>query len=416
MAKKCAMVMLLGVAAVILLAANQTSADDITLSTLLPNGGGYWEPGTNLDDIVNTNTRYVGIGTTAPGQKLDINTVSSATDDAIVRTSSRNTKHSGMQLYSYDANGAYTGGWAIVKTPTGALEINRDASTENLASENAITIKNDTTVNVGIGTAAPKEQLQIGDRWTFHNGVIHKAIGYNFYRGGNPVRDRKILEDQSAAIMFNANGDIFLETSVSGSADSEINWIHAVSVLNNNGFVGINKLIPSATLDVGGNIKASLNNVGTGQGMKWRPSTMEIGYDVAELYDAAEDVEPADVLIVGPEGKLIRSTQPYDHRVAGIVSESPAILFEGSQLEIAPKPFKFQKGKKPPLALAGRALCRVTAEAGKIHPGDLLVTSSTPGCAMKADMDKLKPGMVIGKALDSFEKGKGKIRVLIASG
>ena len=37
-----------------------------------------------------------------------------------------------------------------------------------------------------------------------------------------------------------------------------------------------------------------------------------------------------------------------------------------------------------PLAVIGIVPCKVTAEAGPIVAGDLLVTSSTPGHAMKA--------------------------------
>ena len=96
-----------------------------------------------------------------------------------------------------------------------------------------------------------------------------------------------------------------------------------------------------------------------------------------------------------------------------IVSEAPAILFEGSQLQVAPQPFTFKKGKKPPLALAGRVACKVTAENGPIKHGDLLVTSAKPGYAMRVDLDKLRPGMVLGKALESLQEGEGKITVLI---
>ncbi|MCH8981558.1 hypothetical protein IH922_06010 [candidate division KSB1 bacterium] len=55
--------------------------------------------------------------------------------------------------------------------------------------------------------------------------------------------------------------------------------------------------------------------------------------------------------------------------------------------------------------------CKVSAENGAIRPGDLLVTSSLPGHAMRDD----KPGVgtVLGKALGSLNSGTGVIRVLV---
>jgi hypothetical protein len=44
--------------------------------------------------------------------------------------------------------------------------------------------------------------------------------------------------------------------------------------------------------------------------------------------------------------------------------------------------------------------------------GDLMVTSSIPGVAMKADRDKVKAGQILGKALQGYNgNGIGKINV-----
>ena len=67
-----------------------------------------------------------------------------------------------------------------------------------------------------------------------------------------------------------------------------------------------------------------------------------------------------------------------------------------------------------PIALAGRVPCKVTDENGPIRRGDLLTTSSTPGHAMRADIDSFdKIGSVIGKALEPMESGTGVIEVLV---
>jgi hypothetical protein len=56
---------------------------------------------------------------------------------------------------------------------------------------------------------------------------------------------------------------------------------------------------------------------------------------------------------------------------------------------------------------------KVDASYGSIRPGDLLVSSPTPGYAMKAS-DRIRAiGAVIGKALGSLESGTGVIPVLV---
>jgi hypothetical protein len=56
---------------------------------------------------------------------------------------------------------------------------------------------------------------------------------------------------------------------------------------------------------------------------------------------------------------------------------------------------------------------KVTAVNGAIQAGDLLVSSGTPGVAMKADTSKLVPGTVIGKALGDLANGTGTVPVLV---
>ena len=180
------------------------------------------------------------------------------------------------------------------------------------------------------------------------------------------------------------------------------------------GRVGIGVTVPSVALEINGGIKAIFPNAAGPKDLYYNAGTNVISYnDIAEIFEANEEVEPADVLCIGEDGKLRKSNKSYDTTVAGIVSTAPAILFEGSQLQVAPQPFMFQRGKKLPLALAGRVPCNVTTENGPVNCGDLLVTSSKLGYAMKASPDKLRPGMILGKALQPLEQGEAQIIVLI---
>ena len=67
------------------------------------------------------------------------------------------------------------------------------------------------------------------------------------------------------------------------------------------------------------------------------------------------------------------------------------------------------------MGVVGVIPTKVCIEGGRIKRGDLLVTSSTPGVAMKADPEKVKVGQVIGKALQDFDQAiVQKINVLVS--
>jgi hypothetical protein len=65
------------------------------------------------------------------------------------------------------------------------------------------------------------------------------------------------------------------------------------------------------------------------------------------------------------------------------------------------------------MAMVGRVPTKVSAENGPIQVGALLVSSSTPGYAMKGTDRSQMLGAVIGKALGSLDSGTGVIEVLV---
>ena len=65
------------------------------------------------------------------------------------------------------------------------------------------------------------------------------------------------------------------------------------------------------------------------------------------------------------------------------------------------------------MALVGIVPCKVSAENGPVARGDLLVTSTTPGHAMKGTDRTRMLGAVAGKALEPLSSGTGVILVLV---
>ncbi len=131
------------------------------------------------------------------------------------------------------------------------------------------------------------------------------------------------------------------------------------------------------------------------------------GADVAEAIAVSGPAEPGDVIEIDRHhpDQFRRAAIRNSTAVAGVISTEP-----GLTLNIAHAPDADAIG--PHLALAGRTPVKVSAENGCIRPGDLLVTSSTPGHAMRAPHHPA-PGTVIGKALDSLDSGRGVISMLI---
>jgi hypothetical protein len=66
-----------------------------------------------------------------------------------------------------------------------------------------------------------------------------------------------------------------------------------------------------------------------------------------------------------------------------------------------------------PMAMVGIVPTKVSAENGSIKRGDLLVTSSTFGYAMKGTDRSKMLGAVVGKALGNLDTGTGVIEVLV---
>ena len=65
------------------------------------------------------------------------------------------------------------------------------------------------------------------------------------------------------------------------------------------------------------------------------------------------------------------------------------------------------------MAMIGIVPTKVSAENGPIRSGDLLVTSSMPGYAMKGTDRSQMLGAVVGKALGNLHSGTGVINVLV---
>jgi hypothetical protein len=134
------------------------------------------------------------------------------------------------------------------------------------------------------------------------------------------------------------------------------------------------------------------------------------GADFAEAFTPVGtkgSYEPGDVLAIAESRRVTKIDEPYSTRVLGVYSTAPGVIARpGSPEDPAAR-------SEVPVAVMGIVPCKVTDEGGPIVPGDLLVSSSTPGYAMRgADRSRLT-GAVLGKALSALPSGRGMIEVLV---
>lgn len=316
---------------------------------------------------------------------------------------------------AYIRNGTFGGGNYVFPSQ---LNVSGTFFTTNISSSANLTFRNATqgaimtlleNGNVGIGYAAPTTKLGIvlNTGETTGGLIIHnEGTNYSF-------RVNDVTGDTSPFIIDDSGSVGIGTTSLSGRLT--VNNPESAS-----NYVGIQITQDETTSDI---YALSINGAGS-YGIAVGTNTNANCFDTsaaatcalndyAEIMEFSERPRDGQIIVIDTEneGLLKVSARAYDPFVAGIASEDPAMVVGSYGLSIKGwnKSMTTAENNYPyPLAVAGRKIIQVSDENGKVAIGDLLVTSSQPGKAMRCDRREYVEkcaGAILGKAMTSARNG-----------
>lgn len=283
-----------------------------------------------------------------------------------------------------------------------------------------------------IGLSVGQDGLGDAASFTISNASNTATALYAESKGTGPAANFKINNTASpgAAILAETNGDansvgIVALNSGQGYAGKFEIW-NASSTGNalkastdgTGTSLEVNHLGTSGEIAVfqsdGVNV-ARIDKAGVGY---FNGGTVSSGADLAEAFDVEglrASYEPGDVLVISEtsDRSVEKSNTANSTRVVGVYATKPGVLLTEKDIDT-------DLSEMVPMGVVGVIPTKVSGENGPIKRGDLLVTSSTPGHAMKAQPIEINghtfypSGIILGKALENFDgSGTGLIKVMV---
>lgn len=387
------------------------------------------------------NTGNVGIGSNAPGAKLDV--------VGTIRAGSANTNIGNHPTYgaTYAAFWRQGADYSLLTDGSNTF-VNAPLSTGNIYFRRANVdqmVLVGSSGNLGLGTPTPGFRLDVGGggkinasgglciagdcktSWSQVSGtgggsgtITGVTAGTGLGGGGttgtvsltntDPGSGQKIfrsIADGAGTVQITAGSNIDT-LRIAGSGGTAVSFDPIAK-----------KVTIDATASTGSaaNIASGQFGQNTGGGNYTFPGNVTVNgtinakyQDVAEWVPASHSISAGTVVILDPRttNHVTASTKSYDTRVAGVISQTPGIMLG-------------EPGDDRVLvATTGRVRVKVDASQVPIEIGDLLVASDIEGLAMKSTPVHVggvpihRPGTLIGKALEPLAKGRGEILVLLS--
>ena len=303
------------------------------------------------------------------------------------------------------ATGNIYGGNIIGTIAPSAITVSGNATVGNLLTAGLISATGNVSGNYFVGNGAALTGLSASK---IFNGTSEANIGTsggnaNITIGGTSnvvvVATTGVLVTGVTSASGNVTGGNIL---TAGLISSTGNAIHSNLIINGTAAAGSGVLIVSGNIQTStSNATANIGNASNYFNRLFAQATTALYADLAEVYKSDAQYPPGTVLVFGGAQEVTMSTVSHDAKIAGVVSTHPAhVMNSGLQSE-----FTVEVG------LVGRVPCRVI---GPISAGDRVVSSNRAGVAERLDMSKYQPGVIIGKAVESYSgTDVGTIEVVV---
>jgi hypothetical protein len=327
-----------------------------------------------------TTTNNVGIGTTTPAARLQT-TASTAAATATVQITpdGTNNYYAGNNHDALFIDGATTGAHGTYTSKT--VNLFRVKSADNWDSL--------VVGRYGDLNATPRTG------YTGYTLRLAPESGNGYY--SSQAHDILLVSGANTGAHGTYSGGALRLVHVVNGTGGDALTIGRDGTANFGGNVGLGTATPTSKLHVVGDITVTGNiNAKYQDVAEWVPSTQKLAVGTVVVLDTGRD------------NHVLASGSAYDTRVAGVISAQPGLSLG-------------EKGEgKVLVATTGRVKVKVDATRSPIKIGDLIVTSDVEGVAMRSEPVSVggvamhRPGTLIGKALESLEKGTGEILVLLS--
>jgi hypothetical protein len=332
-------------------------------------------------------------------------------------------------------NNTAVGVWSLLNNNGGynntasgdySLGANTSGSQNTATGESALGGNTTASFNTATGAGAMAAATGGGNTASGANALCSLTTGYNNVAAGYQALLTNTVGYDNVAI-----GVASFQTDLQGHQDTAVGTYTFQNLTSGSGNVGLGYYAGNSLTSGDNNIyignpgaatESNVIRIGNGQSTTYIAGTVQHlvcssitisgGADLAEPFSITapgQSVSAGEVVVIDDAhpGQLKLTDQPYDTRVAGVVSGANGInpgiqmhqevLLDGSRN----------------VALTGRVYVQADASNGAIKPGDLLTTSSIPGCAMRVSNHARAQGAILGKAMTALKGGRGMVLVLV---